>query len=68
MGLFSLRVTCAICDEEVALLNRVVIANKELVCAKCMKASGFNKEGVFRMTSTQVKSAIERKTESKKKR
>ncbi|KYG33021.1 SHOCT domain-containing protein [Alkalihalobacillus trypoxylicola] len=65
MGMFSFKAVCATCSNEVPFINRVAIANKEIVCAKCMKLAGLKREDIISMTSAQVKSAIGRKSESK---
>lgn len=58
MGFFSLKATCAICNEEVGL-NRFQIANKEWICPKCFKKCGFNAlTPIRKMTVSEIKNAM----------
>lgn len=59
MGFFSLKATCAICNEEVGL-NRFQIANKEWICPKCFKKCGFNAlTPIRKMTVSEIKNTMD---------
>ena len=67
MGFFSLKVKCAICNEEVGL-NRYQLQKDMWLCPKCFKKTGgiTNFNTIKNMSGPEIKKLIEQKEEREK--